>query len=113
TRNAGVGLYRDNQEIEVRLSAGPHFAVRHRFPRVTTGSHFDGFDDQMQNSSGHSMRTFRNVVTVLNASLGVNERASSQCTAVSQENTPVIENEWAGLARATFFCEWADCTPSS
>jgi hypothetical protein len=37
------------------------------------------------------MRTFRNVVTVLNASLGVNERASCQCTAVSQENTPVIE----------------------
>jgi len=37
------------------------------------------------------MRTFRNVVTVLNASLGVNERASCMGTAVNQENTPVIE----------------------
>lgn len=37
------------------------------------------------------MRTFRNVVTVLNASLGVNERASWLCTALNQENTPVIE----------------------
>jgi len=37
------------------------------------------------------MRTLRNVVTVLNASLGVNERASWLCTALNQENTPVIE----------------------
>jgi hypothetical protein len=37
------------------------------------------------------MRTFRNVVTVLNASLGVNERASCLCTGVNQENTPVIK----------------------
>ena len=60
------------------------------------------------------MRTFRNVVTVLNASLGVNERASCQCTAVSQENTPVIKeiNGPGSLARLPF-CEWADCTPSS
>jgi hypothetical protein len=37
------------------------------------------------------MRTFRNVVTVLNASLGVNERASCLCTARNQENAPVIK----------------------
>jgi len=37
------------------------------------------------------MRTFRNVVTVLNASLGVNERAACQYTAVSHENAPVIK----------------------
>jgi hypothetical protein len=90
-RNAGAGLYRDNQEIEVRLSADPHFAVRHRFPGVTTGSHLHGFDDQMQNSLERSMRAFRNVVTVLNASLGVNERGSCQSTAVSHENAPVIK----------------------
>jgi hypothetical protein len=40
---------------------------------------------------GRSMCTFRNVVTVLNASLGVNERASCLCTAANQENTTIVK----------------------
>jgi len=40
---------------------------------------------------GRSMCTSRNVVTVLNASLGVNECASCLCTAVNQENTPIVK----------------------
>lgn len=47
------------------------------------------------------MRTLRNVVTVLNASLGVNERASRVCTDANQENTVFRRNEWANSFRSS------------
>jgi hypothetical protein len=57
------------------------------------------------------MRTLRNVVTVLNASMGVNERASRVCTDANHENTVFRRNEWARLISQFPVVHWSDRPP--